>query len=319
MSKGTRIAIRQTKTFHDNAETLPRYDGPIHDHWRTAARLKGYRVVDRVRDKDHLLLECDHCGKRHAKRHSVVLAAATLLCPHCQLARMKTLAARAGLLFLRRDPKDRAYAFLRAPCGHELRRQFSFLERVSRGDCGIRCEVCHGMREATEAEERGWILIGPDPKGNPSYRQYRHGGDCGHEQRVARANMQTGRFTCEACGDCWSAAPNNIYVMSFQVPKLGSVVKLGHARDPVSRLHHQLRPAPGVKSEIVRILPMASGHAALVAEQAMHAQIKARHPGAEVPSHLLRDWIRVGSEIYRQQVEPMIHRLLDDLEAELGS
>lgn len=313
MAKGSRIQLRRAKTIHGKNH-LPRYHGPIHDNWIRAARLKGFVIVDRVIDKDHLLLECSVCNLRHAKRHSVVRSAKNLLCPHCQEARLRTLASQAGLSFLRRDPVERGYAYLLAPCGHEVRRQFSSQKRARKDGCGIRCDICHAAREADEALEQGWELIGPDPNGDVSYRLYRHAGGCGHKQRLARGNMQTGRIQCEACGECWSAMPSQIYVMEFQVPKLGTLTKAGYSKNPTIRLRNQLRPAPEVSSRIVRTLPMVTGRAARQFEQALHHQIKRKYPGAAVPKDLLRDWIRVGSEIYRPIVNAYVHERLDAID-----
>jgi hypothetical protein len=65
MIKGSRIKLRQSKTIF-GSDDLPRYAGPILSHWKSAAGAKGYEVVGRVLNKDHLLLECDACGLRHA-------------------------------------------------------------------------------------------------------------------------------------------------------------------------------------------------------------------------------------------------------------
>ncbi|MDE3080357.1 MAG: GIY-YIG nuclease family protein [Paracoccaceae bacterium] len=315
MDKGSRLKLREAKTVYET-DTLPRHKGEIAPQWVAAAEAKGFRVIDRVIDKNHLLVECGICGGRHAKRYSVFMADTSVLCPHCLAARQKAKAADAQLPLLRRDPDDHKHAFFLAPCGHEVRRQFGRIEKVAQEGGRVRCEICHAARESEEAEDRGWELLGPDPQGDPNYRLYRHGElGCGHEQRVARANMQSGRFTCEGCGTCWSSAPSKIYVMRFEVPGLGQVVKLGFSRDPVSRLHFQLRPTPGVTAAIRRTVDMPTGRAALIAERSMHGEIARRFPAAAVPERRLRDWIRVKSEVYVQETEPMIHALLDQLEA----
>jgi hypothetical protein len=251
---------------------------------------------------------------RSTTRHGVVLNAQTIFCPHCHEARLKARTQQAGLTFLRRDPEERGYAFVLAPCGHTIRRQFSLLDSVGNGSSGIRCEVCHAAREAEEAQTRSWELLGPDPTGVRGYRLYRHGEGCGHVQRIARANMQSGRFNCEACGEGWSSAPSAIYVMQFQVPDLGNLTKIGFSRDPMSRLQYQLRPAPGVAASIVRTLAMPSGRTALNAERGLHRAIRRRFPDAALPRHQLQDWIRVGSEIYRDVINDFIHERLDQLQ-----
>lgn len=313
MNTGSRLRLRSAKMVRDGQE-LPAFAGIIHPHWSAAAVRKGFTVVGRAIDKDHLLLQCRTCGQRHAKRHSVVMGPTRVLCPHCLEQGPEMVAHAAGLRLLRRDPKDRNYGIYLAPCGHQVRRQFGLVERVARGECDVRCEICHAAREAEEARDRGWELIGPDPDGDVSYRLYRHTGCC-HEQRIARANMQSGRFNCTNCGVCWATAPSQIYLFRFTVPKLGDLVKLGFSRDPDSRLHYQLRPAPEAAAEIARIVDMATGHAALREETTMHSLLRRTHPEAVVPKRLLRPWINVGSEVYRASVEPLIHDLLDQVEA----
>src|SRR5690606_11284166 len=155
-----------------------------------------FDFVGRIIDRLHLALRCRHCGASQKTRLFTVMSSQPL-CPACLMADWREDADAAGLVFLRRDLAHRHYAHYRAPCGHEVRRQMGLVKRIAAGDVSWRCEACHAETEAAEAEARGWVLTGGDPSGNPNYRNYRHG--CGHEQRIARGNMQSGRFSCGGC------------------------------------------------------------------------------------------------------------------------
>ncbi|CUI00341.1 hypothetical protein PHA8399_02472 [Leisingera aquaemixtae] len=124
--------------------------------------------------------------------------------------------------------------------------------------CDVRCETCHSRKEQKEAAAQGWALIGADPDRDPNYRLYRHR-ECGHTQRVARVNMQTGRFGCGKCGDDWPAAPSHLYAMQFKLPNGAQLVKLGFSRNPDSRLRHQLMKDHSVDAQILKTVRMASG------------------------------------------------------------
>jgi hypothetical protein len=293
------------------------FPADIPAQWHGFANDKGFEIVRRVRDKNHIVLECQTCGGMTA--HKVyTLRSARPDCAACQYDRIIETAKAAGLIFLGYHPTDRHQGFFRAPCGHELIRQFEFIERCAIGDASPRCETCHAAKEQEEAAARGWELSGPDPEGHQNYRLYRH--DCGHEQRVARTNMQTGRFCCEECGEGWSSAPSYIYAMRFVFPDGTQVVKLGFSRDPQSRLHYQLKRSAGAKSagtnsseidgELLRQVPMQSGHLALCVEKRLHAEIKRTYPGAALPVERFDTWLRVKSEIYVAELEPVILAML---------
>ncbi len=259
----------------------PLYPGKIHHHWEAAALRKGFDLIVRVQDRYHLALRCHTCGKLHVSKLFVVMNNQPN-CPHCLNEKRRETAAAAGLKFLRQSMKNRHYGDFRAPCGHTLKRQFELVERAARTGSGFRCETCHAEREANEARERGWELIGPDPKGNPNYRLYRHAAGCGATRRIARGNMQTGRFDCEVCGQSWAAAPSQVYLMRFIHPNSGTYFKLGYSRDPASRLRYQLGLPTHVHGEILRTVPFQTGRAALCAEKAIHKRLAANFPNAVV-------------------------------------
>lgn len=285
----------------------------IHARWHEAAEAKGFGILQRIRDRYHLLLACQTCGRTHASKIFVLMNSQPQ-CPHCIQDRWQADAAAAGFQWAGRDPEDRHYGFYIADCGHRLRRQFEMVKRAAEGVCGLRCEACHSRKEQAEAEAQGWELAGPDPDGDPNYRLYRHP-HCGHEQRVARANMQTGRFGCGRCGKDWPAAPSHLYAMQFKLPNGAQLVKLGFSRNPGSRLRHQLLKHRGLEARILMTVPMPSGQLALQAEKRLHAELQADHPDQIAPPELYRDALRVRSEIYFPQAARTILQMLGAIKA----
>lgn len=287
----------------------PIYPGVIHKHWRETAEAKGFDLIGRVDDRYHLALCCQTCGKISSK-HLFSVMSHNPHCPHCIESAWRATAKQAGLTYLRRVSGDRHYAIYRAPCGHELRRQFEFVERIARGEVQHRCELCLEVREQDEAEARGWELVGRDPKGNPNYRLYRHADGCGAEARIARVNMQTGRFTCPGCGESWATARSFLYLMRFGLGSGATVVKFGFSRDPLSRMNFQLPRQPDLPRTLLRIVPMRSGQEALQVEKRLHGKLQARHPAALVPPEAFAADLTVKSEIYAAHMErPILNEL----------
>lgn len=290
------------------------FPGPILPSWISAAEAKGFQIAGRVLDRLHLALRCKRCGALNKVKRFTLMSAQPL-CHACIQTGRRADAATAGLTFLRRDPSDRHYDLYRAPCGHEVRRQTGLVKQMAAGRVGIRCETCHEETEGAEARVRGWALIGPDPAGDPSYRAYRHD-DCGHEQRIARANMQSGRLSCGNCGEDWPAAPSYLYAMAFTLATGREVVKLGFSRNPESRLTWQLQRDAEMPCELLRKVAVRSGQMAIRAEKAMHGELKRRYREAVLhPSHW-QGQIRVKSEIYDGSLIPIILAMLDRLETE---
>ena len=293
----------------------PVHDAPLPGTWVRAALEKGYRLAARVIDRYHVALECQVCGTLNLAR-AFVLRKSQPVCKGCQFQRRQEEAQSVGLTYLGRDPDDPHYGRYRASaCGHEIRRQFELIKRVSEGTTGVRCEVCHRAREEVEAHARGWRLVGPDPDGEPNYRLYIHEDGCGAVQRIARANMQTGRFACGTCGDVWSAEPSALYLMRFAAPDRRPVLKLGMSRDPDSRMRYQLGLPDHVEAGILRIVPMETGRVALIAEKRLHGELRRDHPEAVVPPEAFADYLNIVSEIYDIALESVILEMLDRVEA----
>lgn len=285
-------------------------DMPILPEWHETARRKGFTIEDRIVDRFHLALTCHTCNGLNRVR-IFTLQNCQPLCKTCLQRRREAIAERAGMTFLRCDPADNQYAFYRMACGHEVRRQFGLAQRVAGGDHGLRCPVCHLEREQDEAATKGWELIGPDTAEDTRYRLYRHAEGCGKTQRIARANMQTGRFDCQHCGEQWSAAPSFLYLMRFTLPGGEVVVKLGFARKPASRLNYQILIDKTLPAELLRVVPIATGHRACQIEKRLHMQLRHRFPGTVVPSKRFAGLLNIRSEIYAGTLLPHLHDALD--------
>ena len=294
----------------DVDEMAPAYAGPIAPHWQAAAKAKGFAITGRIRDRYHLALQCDVCGHVHGARIYTLMSAQPQ-CPACMIARLDQDAAAAGLAHLGRDAHSRHYSHYRAPCGHSLRRQHEIVRRMAAGSTGLRCETCHAATEASEAEKRGWKLLGSDPQGDPNYRLYAHADGCGATQRIARANMQTNRFECSGCGQGWAASQSFLYAMRFTLPTGRGLVKLGYSRDPDSRLLHQLQIDRDMPCEILRRVQMPTGHHAIRVEKRLHARLRGHHPQAVIDPQVYRGKIRVRSEIYDAALTQEVLALLD--------
>ncbi|WP_045389934.1 hypothetical protein [Falsirhodobacter sp. alg1] len=291
------------------------YPGPIHDHWTQAARTKGFDLIARVRDRLHVALRCQTCGGIHTARHSVVMSAQPL-CPHCIEARWRQTALTANLTWLGRDQDHRHYGRYRLACGHEVRRQFAFIERIAAGAVAVRCAACLVQREEAEAARFGWSRLGRDPQGNASYRLYRH--TCGHEQRIAVANVRWGQCDCAGCGQSWTAKPSYIYLLDIRHSGTGRhVLKIGYSARPVKRHKHQLGLPKDALVEVLRVVAMPTGHDACTREKAAHADLRLTHPESIVPHPDYADLMNVVSEVYRPESLPFLQETLDRIEADI--
>ncbi len=302
-------------TMTINSFPFPIHTGRLWPNWIEMATLKGFDIVARIVDRTQFALRCTVCGALN-KVKLFTLMNNQPLCAHCVETGWKTEAEAAGLTFLNSDPANRHYAFYRARCGHSVRRQLEFIRRIAAGATGLRCETCHAEVEAAEAASRGWTLIGRDTKNNPNYRHYKHD-TCGHEQRVARANMQSERFSCGGCGEVWSAAPSWLYAMAFTLATGREVVKLGFSRNPESRLNRQLLRDQDMPCELLTKVAIPSGQQAQQVEKRLHAVLRNAHPGSEVDPASYRDQIRVKSEIYDGRLTPIILGHLDKVRGDL--
>ncbi|WP_236939909.1 GIY-YIG nuclease family protein [Falsihalocynthiibacter arcticus] len=293
---------------------LPIHKGSLQPHWIATAKSKGFDIVARVVDRLHLALRCHQCGALNKVRLFTLMNSQPN-CSACIEQVWASDAAAAGLEFLSRDPKNRHYGLYRAACGHQLRRQFELIKRVAALQTGVRCETCHAASEIGVAQARGWHLLCPDPEGDQNYRLYKHM-DCGHEQRVARVNMQTGRFGCGGCSEDWVAAPSFLYAMSFTLSNGRELVKLGFSRDPGSRLRYQLQRDMDMPCAILRQIPMATGQDAIRLEKRLHAKLLREHADCVVDPASYRTQIRVKSEIYDARLTKTILGHLDKIEVQ---
>lgn len=290
------------------------YDRDIPDHWHDWATATGYEIVARVIDKNHLLLRCCACGGRMISK-VFVLRTGTPRCPHCLEDRRKRLCVDAGVTFI---AANGSHDFrIRLRCGHETSRQQSFLERVKAGETEIRCEECLGARLEAEAGARGWSVVSSDPQGDKDYLLYQHG--CGHEQRVAIINMRTGRFTCGGCSDAWTRSPSYIYAMRFGLTNGRIAIKAGFSRNPRSRLRYQLVTDLEQNAELLRVIPVPTGHQAICYEKRLHVTLRRHFPDAVLDRAEFEGEVRVLSELYCASIEPEIMALLDDIELRVRS
>ncbi|MGP9805916.1 hypothetical protein [Paracoccus sp. NSM] len=314
-----------TTAGHPDASSLPSCDlppfqGPIRPHWQNAARAKGFEIIGRVRDRYHLHLRCGDCAGTHVTKLFVLMSARPL-CPHCLAARRRATAEAAGVTFLRQDPEASLYGFYRADCGHVLRRQFEIVDRAARGATGLRCGICLIQREEAEAQRYGWQRLGPDETRPSNYRLYRHG--CGHVQSIAQANMLWGQCDCAACGESWSSRPSFIYLFDIRLPADDDApsrryLKLGYSAHPVKRYRHQLGLPIGAEVEVLRVVPMPTGHAACGTEKAAHARLVRAHPEAVVPAAELAGRMKLRSEIYRPHLRAVIEAEIDRIARDQG-
>jgi hypothetical protein len=304
-----------TNTMTINDIQLPIFTGAVLPDWLKAAEQKGFDFVGRVVDRLHFALRCKHCGAV-SKVKRFTLMSAQPQCAHCIMQEWRKDAEVAGLNYLNRDEADRHYGLYRAPCGHDIRRQYALVKRIAAGETGLRCETCHAASEVDEALEYGWELLGPDCDGDPNYRMYRHS-DCGHEQRMARANMQTGRHSCGRCGVAWPSAPSYLYAMSFVTATGRKLVKAGFSRNPESRLHHQLKRDPDMPCAILTRIAVPTGQQAILLEKRLHAKLQRAHPDLVVDPAAYRDQIRVASEIYDGSLTQTILDHLSEIENDL--
>jgi hypothetical protein len=306
--------LSQFETLLIEGKNYPVYLSEIPEQWNKAARRNGFRIAARVCDRYHLALRCDRCGEL-TKTKAYVLKSCTPLCGPCLTSKHSNFARQAGLAMLRRDPSSHKWAFYRAPCSHEVRRQFGFVKRVARGEVNIRCETCHAERQQREASRIGWTLVGPDPQGSPNYRLYEH--RCGHRQRLAQVNVRWGQCDCAKCGVSWAAQPSFIYVIAIEPPEgHPELIKLGFSKHPIKRLKHQLGLPGDTKAHLIRVVAMENGRTAMIAEKKVHGLLLARFPELVAPFEAYRDILNVTSEIYVSAALTEIHRLLDELETD---
>lgn len=287
------------------------HPGPIKPEWDTLADQKGFRVHSRIRDRLHIVLACEICGALTA-HHLHTLRTSNPACGGCQHRARVENAHAAGLTFLHRDPEHRHHAYYRAACGHIVRRNFGFIERVMRGEVDIRCEDCLQQRDAEDARKQGWTLLDRDPQGNDNYRLYEH--SCGHRQRVARVNIQWGQVDCAKCGASWTARKSVLYLVRLTWADQGlSMIKLGYSANPAKRFRHQLGLAPSAQVDVLRRVALPTGHLACSIEKRLHADLRKRFPSQVIPPAVYAGLINVVTEIYQPDLTQHILTRLDEI------
>ncbi|MGN7871333.1 hypothetical protein [Paracoccus sp. 22332] len=291
---------------------LIRHPGPLHAHWIAAAEQKGFDLLARVTDRLHLALRCRCCGGVSVTRLFVLMNSQPL-CRTCLEAARATRATAAGLAYLGPDPDHPQYGLFRATCGHVLRRQFEIIDRVARGETGLRCQTCFAEQERQIAARHGWTRIGPDPHGNANYHLYIHDA-CGHPQRIARANLAWGQCDCAGCGESWTAKPSFLYLLAIRHDGL-DLLKLGYSANPLKRKKHQLGLPKTAQVTLLRRVAMPTGHIACAVEKRLHAQLRRQHPEAVVPPEDYRGILTVVSEVYRPWLRAELERRLDRIAA----
>jgi len=287
------------------------HPGPIKPEWHAHAAQKGFRVRSRIRDRLHLVLECRVCGALTA-HHLHTLRTANPACGGCQHRARVENAQAAGLTFLHRDPESRHHGYYRAACGHVVRRNFGFIERVMRGEVALRCENCLQLRDAEDARKQGWTLIDRDPQGDDNYRLYEH--SCGHRQRVARVNMSWGQVDCARCGASWTARRSFLYLVRLTWADQGlSMIKLGYSANPKKRFRHQLGLDPSAQVDVLRSVALPTGHLACTLEKRLHADLRERFPDQVIPQAAYAGLINVVTEIYHPDLTDLIRARLDEI------
>ena len=107
--------------------------------------------------------------------------------------------------------------------------------------------------------------------------------------------------------------------MRFRLADGAPVIKLGFSRNPASRLNHQLQSGLTRTGELLRVINLPTGRAALHAEQILHRRVETSLPHTIVPQARYDGQIKVLSEIYTLDALPLVTTLLDDLAARLAA
>ena len=284
------------------------FDGEIKEHWRVAAERKGYSLLSRAADRQHVVLGCKTCNNATLKRINVVVNN-NPDCGNCILERRETAAAQVGAKLLGPDPQgNHHYGAYQFACGHAGRRAHTRVEAAAAGGHNLGCDACTEKRHASEAADHGWTLIGPAARNNQSYREYQH--LCGHRQDVSVANMRHGDVNCAGCSETWSSKPSKIYLLTFSLPTL-PVIKLGYSNNPKFRLRQVQFDPDKTRGTLDRAIDIKSGHRAICLEKAMHQYIQTHRPDLIVERDLFRDHLTTTSEIYHAHGRTFISALID--------
>jgi hypothetical protein len=129
-------------------------------------------------------------------------------------------------------------------------------------------------------------------------------------------NVKWGQCDCAACGESWTAKPSYVYLFDIRLPANGDApsrhyLKLGYSAHPVKRYRHQLGLPAEAEVDVLRVVPMRTGHAACGAEKAAHARLTRAHPDAVVPVAELAGRMKLRSEIYRPHLRSVLEAEMD--------
>lgn len=288
------------------------FNGETPDHWRAAAKAHGFSLLGRAVDRLHVVLGCAVCNSATLKRISVVLSDKPK-CGNCLRERREATAAIVGAKLLGRDPEgDHSYGAYQLECGHVDRRQHGRVEDAANGGAALGCTHCTNDQHAAEADTIGWRLIGPAVRPNQSYREYEH--SCGHRQDVSVGNMRAADVNCAGCKEAWTSKPSKIYVFGFVLSDM-PVIKLGYSNMPRFRLKYVQVDQDKTQGKLIRKINIASGHAAICLEKAMHRHIKQYRAELIVAHEYFRGQIRTTSEIYHEHGRDYIMSLVDAVDA----
>ena len=266
----------------------------------------------RVRDHQHLVIECDTCDDRTIRRINVVKDNN----PNCHTCiRQKRVAAAQifGARLVGRDRSKGRHDFIyELACGHYVSRKVGNFKRAIEADFNVGCDACREDRYRSEARRINWQLVGPTSPERLNYRRYRH--ECGHEQDITVRNMMNEDCDCAGCGQSWASKRSYIYIFEIDLPNL-RVLKLGYSSTPEIRLRQQLGISRKVGRNVRRKVPIVSGNIAVSLEKLCHHALARVCPEFIVPKAVFANGINTGSEIYYRSALPVLDGLIEAIEA----
>lgn len=96
-------------------------------------------------------------------------------------------------------------------------------------------------------------------------------------------------------------------------------IKVGFSRNPQSRLRYQLVTDLEQNAELVRVIPVQTGHQAICYEKRLHVNLREIFPDAVLDRAEFEGEVRVLSELYCGSIEPEVNALLDDIELRVNA
>ena len=309
-NRGPRCPKRRSRRAADRANQ-PVFRRALPQHLFAVAQQKGFTLVGRGRRPADLKLRCGQCQQQLQVRRSVLLNNAPQ-CNHCLWRKRFDDAMAAGATIVAPHHSNHKIATLALSCGHSVERQYGRLSAAAKGGHSVGCAACREARYVAQAQGSGWTLIGPTSRNMSGYRQYRH--HCGHCQDHAIVNIDNMQIDCAGCGETWASKPSHIYLFQIELTDR-SVLKLGYSSNPTRRLRQQLGDAARKTGQILRVIDLETGHAALKAEKRAHHTLRKRHPELVINPSVFADQITTKSEIYAPSAKARILALMDQIVA----